>query len=506
MKKIIALLLVAVMVLGLLAGCGKSEVPAENAPAGNAPAAAAPAEGEKLKEVTLTWYLGQEPQADTEMVEQAVNEYLKDTLNVKLDIIEVPFGEMDEKVRVALAGGEPFDLCFTSNWSNDFLTNVAKDAYLPLDDLLQEYGQGILEVLPEGCWGAPTVNGKIYGIPNQQIWTYQGFIGVKTEWLEKYNFDLSTVKKLEDIEPLMDQIKADYPDMYPVSNSQYIGPYDNLILGFENPAGDNSPLYVSFDDETCTVKSIYDSEEFVEMQRLMYKWAQKGYFRPDAGSMPNNDADRINGTAIYEYNSAYAPGVDVYLSNRFDGSAFTCQPLMEGIMCTNSITATLTAISRTSENPERAMMFLNQLFTDPVLFNLIAMGIEGVHYNMDGKYAVPVENCGYNPNSDWAIGNTFLAHLRVGQSETVFEETAEINNTANVSPLMGFNFDATPVQNELAAMASVVDEYKYTLRSGAVDPDTILPEIRAKLETAGLNIAKEEMQRQINEWKAANGK
>ena len=40
------------------------------------------------------------------------------------------------------------------------------------------------------------------------------------------------------------------------------------------------------------------------------------------------------------------------------------------------------AISIVSKNPERAMMFLNLLNTDEYLRNLLAFGIEGVHYDL----------------------------------------------------------------------------------------------------------------------------
>lgn len=38
------------------------------------------------------------------------------------------------------------------------------------------------------------------------------------------------------------------------------------------------------------------------------------------------------------------------------------------------------AISTTSEDPARAMMFINLLHTDPYLNNLLNYGIEGKHY------------------------------------------------------------------------------------------------------------------------------
>ena len=40
------------------------------------------------------------------------------------------------------------------------------------------------------------------------------------------------------------------------------------------------------------------------------------------------------------------------------------------------------AIPRTSENPERAMMFINMMHTNKELVNLLVWGIEGVHHEV----------------------------------------------------------------------------------------------------------------------------
>ena len=66
MKKIIAMLLACVMVIGLLAACGggNTEKPAENKPAETKPAAEKPAEKTEVQDITLTVWGPQEDQVD----------------------------------------------------------------------------------------------------------------------------------------------------------------------------------------------------------------------------------------------------------------------------------------------------------------------------------------------------------------------------------------------------------------------------------------------------------
>ena len=126
------------------------------------------------------------------------------------------------------------------------------------------------------------------------------------------------------------------------------------------------------------------------------------------------------------------------------------------------------------------MMFLNRVNTDPELYNLICFGIEGVHYTKEGNYAIPVENSAYNPNQDWVYGDQFNALYREGQGENDWELTEEINNSAEPSEALGFSFDSTSVQTQLASVSAVVDEYYSSLATGVVNPEEVLPEFLNK--------------------------
>ena len=46
----------------------------------------------------------------------------------------------------------------------------------------------------------------------------------------------------------------------------------------------------------------------------------------------------------------------------------------------------------------------------------------------------------------------------------------------------------------------MLDEYRCGLEWGVLDPDTALPEFRAKLKAAGIDKVVEEKQRQLDAW------
>ncbi len=511
-KKSLVMLLAAAMFVGSLAGCGNSDSEAaddtpvveDESSDTEEPADDASAE---LEEVTLRWYIFENSaQADVEAVEEAIYEYLKGDLNVRVDFITSDAGSYPDKVQMAISSGETFDLCFTSNWLNDYVSNASKNAYWELEDLLAEYGQELYDSMPEAGWEAAKVNGKIYGVPNQQIWARTFALEVGTEYLNTYNFDLAAVTKLEELEPLLEQIKADNPDMYPIAMCMPVAALSNFTpyMNQEILISDTVPVGYDYSDpENAKVVNLIDTDAYESLVKLMYDWNQKGYISPEAATYSEWPSLFTTGKSCVKWCTGYNPGAAV-TEGAQAGMDLTLQPLGSGYLATTGITATMTSISRTSENPERAMMFLNRLNTDPVLYNLVTRGIEDVHYTNENGYAIPIENAGYDLAAlDWAYGNVFNGLLMEGYPEDVWEGTMEVNNTAIASDLLGFALDTSNLQTEIAAVASAVEEYATILQTGCGNPDELLPQLREKMDAAGMETIVEEVQRQVDEFLAS---
>ena len=56
----------------------------------------------------------------------------------------------------------------------------------------------------------------------------------------------------------------------------------------------------------------------------------------------------------------------------------------------------------------------------------------------------------------------------------------------------------------MAGFRNVLDEFGKSLYTGSVDPDEYLPKLQEKLEATGVQDVIDEMQKQIDEWKAAD--
>jgi putative aldouronate transport system substrate-binding protein len=181
-------------------------------------------------------------------------------------------------------------------------------------------------------------------------------------------------------------------------------------------------------------------------------------------------------------------------------------------MTTGDTTSAMFAISNTSKDPERAMMFLNLLHTDKYLINLLNWGIEGKHYVkvsdnvIDYPEGVDAANTGYNLNQSWMFGNQLNTYLWTTEDQDLWVKYNEFNTNAEKSLALGFVFNPENVKNEITAISNVGQQFTAAINTGSLDPEKTIPEYLKKLKAAGVDKVIAEKQRQLDEWAKANGK
>ncbi|NOU74956.1 DUF3502 domain-containing protein [Paenibacillus sp. LMG 31458] len=493
----------------ILAGCSsKNETSSSPSAAPSASAAVSPAAttAPKLEPVELTWYLDNTPPADVATVEAAMNKILQEKLKVTLHLKFVDWGAYDQKMQVVNAAGENYDLAFTANWANNYYQNVSKGTFIPVDDLLQKYAPTILQTIPKIGWDAAKVNGKIYAIPNYQVWTMTNAIGFRKDLADKYGFKSENVKTLADLEPFLAQVKQNNPEMVPYEMDK-AGTFGvNLVAyGFDEVAGRNIPGAIKLTDSSLKIVNQFESDEFKSYVNLMRDWNKKGYIRKDAATLADGQADRKAGkTASLSLGNMGPDDLDNPPNIGSTSYPSYVSRITQPYLLTSSIIATMTGISSTSKNPERAVMLLDLLFKDKELYNIFANGIEGKHYQKpEGYKKVDMKDSTYNPQFDWEIGNSFNSLF---MSPTVADASIKMNQSAKGSPILGFTFDPNPVKAEIAQTATVTAQYIPLLTTGSADTAQFLPEFIDKLKKAGSDKIIAEEQKQIDAWKQTKGK
>ncbi|WP_051235817.1 DUF3502 domain-containing protein [Paenibacillus pinihumi] len=461
-----------------------------------------------LKPYEITWYLPQSVFPDAKLVQDAMSKITKEKINATLDIRLVDWGTYDQRMQAIAASGEKADLIFTSNWTNDYLTNVNKGAFLDITDLLQQHGPDILEQVPPAAWDAAKVQGKLYAIINTQVLARTPGVLINKDYLDKYGYTADQFKSLADLTPFLEKVKAGDPDKYPFSLKGDVDIMNNYgsAMGLESFSSKN-PGVVRIDDDASQVVNLYETQEFTDLLKQMHEWYKKGIIRKDAATLKDTSSDELAGKYISSTFTVINPDSPASQAPKFgggDASKVAAVEFSKPYMSTGSIIATMTAISRTSKDPERAMMFYNLMYSDPELFNLMSYGIEGTHYTKVSDDLIKKnDNAGYWVDSGWEYGNMFNSY-RTSETQPKWYPAGPDKNAAAIpSKLLGFSFDPTNVKSELAQTASVVDEFYAGLITGISDPDTTLPKMNDKLKKAGLDKIISEMQSQIDSWKAS---
>ena len=227
----------------------------------------------------------------------------------------------------------------------------------------------------------------------------------------------------------------------------------------------------------------------------MHKWYSDGLINPDAATTDQgpkwNVVSSGQGFPGAEVSWATGRGKDVY-----------AEPFAGPIYSTTSILGSVNAISAASKYKAEALKYLELMNTDETLRNMMAYGIEGVDYtkNEDGTIS-RVEN-GYNP-ATYSQASYFPLYPVAPNPADQWDKVKEWNEKAASSVLLGFNFDRSNVETEIANCSLVMDRYKKELYTGTRDPEEAVPALYADLEKAGLETIRAEYQKQIDEWRAS---
>lgn len=465
------------------------------------------------KPVELKWYvLGNGPEKDIDMVENAVNKYIKNKINATLKLNTLSWGDdFENKMAAKIASREEFDITFTAYWALDYAKNAKKGAFFDITNMMDTYAPKTKAFLGEKTIKGAKVDGKLYAIPTfspSRVNCYGVLLNKRL--VSKYKVDTSKIKKLSDLEPIFKKIKAKEPkiiDFYPFDTSGSDSIYETL--NFERLGDIRTPGSVKSDGKSTKVINDFESSEAKALFSLMNKWYKSGYIShtiPSEYDYDNYEFFKKNNSNIFAFYSYLNPMRCEDISAQY-GIDTVAVELTKPAITTSNVTGSMQAISSTSKNPERALMFLELVNTDEKLSNLLNYGIEGIHYEKTGEKTIYQTNYeDYNPSLMWAFGNQSIAYSLPGQDPKLWTKVISNYKSAYVSPLLGFSFNSNPVASQISKLQNVVNKYYYKLSLGKVDPAVYLPKMNKELKNAGLQKVLIEMQKQVDAFKKSESK
>ncbi len=409
MKKVLALVLALVMVLSLAACGGASQPATPDTPVADTPAtpdspatpeAPATPDVPALKgpgNVTLK-RLGYNIAMDPN--ENIAGKVIEESTGYHVEYFKLPAENADEKLLMEISGGGDYDIVNAN--IGQYRTLLAQGALQPLDDLLEVYGQAILNAGHEPViWDALRGDdGKIYGVP---------YMYPHPEEIAAFmtaRMDLLRAAGIEEIPTTIDEfynmlvtLKDFYGDEYII----FAGPYMPNSEGNENwvipktiacAFGIYSDWMVTEDGKVIYMT---EHENFDDMIAFFTKLQDEGLTDPDWAL--NTDATLLekftsgrsiitcgNRTLVSRGTEALfaATGIgwdDIDYVNALQGPDGTCK-----YMSTEAFNF-VSCIPKSSKNAADVMNWWNLRIQDDLH---LTIGDEGVHFTYD-------ENGGINP-------------------------------------------------------------------------------------------------------------
>lgn len=459
-------------------------------------------------ELTIGFYINSSMPTDMDLVIEEINKLLLEKINAKItDKVVLNYGNYLEQITLMLSGNEKLDTFLCRN-STNFIQCVTRGQLLEMDDLLKEYGQGIVDAVGQDFLDAGVVGGHQYGLTSiRDLAKEYGFSMLKS-YADKYDIKMEDIKTMDDMGAAFAKIKAGEPDMIPLVAVAGANVLTEYLMGVDALTDYCGVLMNYGMDDPMKVVNYFATDEYAYWCNYMHDWYQKGYIAEDF--LTNNDQphDLMRAHRGFAMPTGLKPGFNTQEKNILGEEAVSVA-LSERYTTTTLVESAQWCIPHNSTEPEAAMKFLNLLFTDEKLINLFDWGVEGKHYvkTDDGHITYPEgvtsENIGYSLGLGWIFGNQYLSYVWEGDDIDVYDQLKEFNETAMKSGAFGFVYDNSKVKTEVAAVNNVLNEYRAGLEFGVLDPETALPEFLSKLETAGIDKIIAEKQSQLDAWLAS---
>ncbi|XID90445.1 extracellular solute-binding protein [Paenibacillaceae bacterium WGS1546] len=513
MKKRLALLFVLCMLVGLLAACSGSNDGNGGVTTGNE--AVRQNEGGQasgtLNPVTLKIMIPGDRPRDFDSVVAEAEKRMAGTLNVKLNVVFVPWSDLAQKTQVALSSGEEIDLIFDAPWVH-LNQMIASGYYEPLDELLAKHGPNVLSARTEQMIDANKIGGKIMAIPLGNSFMQGRVYYVRKDIREKLG--VPEIKSYDELIAFAYKVKEQVPDTTPIisddgamSWAQFRKVDQSDFWIKETQLGVDGALHIMnndgkvhnfFDEMDPTYWSWHEDVRKLYVDKLIYqdvlsvKDPKELYKSGKAAIFNTNDFGVLSDvqSAVKQ-----ATGGEV--------EAVTFQKMEPGKNLSDFRVWNFLAVPAVSKNKERAIQFMDWA-SQKENYDLLAYGIEGKNWEAVGDDQYKKLDDGY-PWFPFAwIWNP--AHDRfdvaLGEQTIAMNKFTAVADNFTKDVLTGFTFDSTPVANEVAQFNGIRDKYLSPLSNGVLDPTKTWESYKSEAYDLTKKI-QAEMQKQIDAFLAA---
>lgn len=503
-KKITAICLILVLLMGLLPGCTEQESPPTQHTGTTYP--------DGITKIIMTYQtMGLSHLEDLRKVEAAINEISVAEIGVAVEFKTVDAVEAFTAYSSWISNGQTIDLMVLNY--QDILGYISKEMLYPIDGLLEQYAPGIRKTMAEGykLSEGSVVDGKTYGMVSvPQCAGSGGGLWIPKRYLEEVDFDFQEKKiySMDELDRLFALLKEKYPDKYPLGQITSIDV--SSTMSFYQKLGDTLGTGLSsggiIEEGSNRVENIFATEQYYRFLQYLRKWYKLGYIYPEAATTNATKHDLAQSGIILTYPLSSSPGI---IGDDAFGEETVCLRTTSINSGAQYSKAGFWTIPVTSSSPEAAMKFLNLMLSDERITNLLAWGIEGEHYVfvdreqgiIDYPEGIDSSNITYlNPLG--LYGDKRKQYVLKSEDLREIQEAYSQEALDNPSGIRGFIYSPSNVESQLDMLEAIVAQYVPILESGSVDLDVYYPAFLEALEKAGIDEVIADKQQQLDAWLA----
>lgn len=450
-------------------------------------------------------------QAVADEINKITEEY-----NIHVNLTQMDIGSYEQQVSLMISSNEPVDLLVTlPGGPCSFSTMGAQGQLRDITDLMETYAPKTLAGIGDFMKGT-MLEDKIYGVTCYKNFAGCIYIHMRTDVLEdlgllekaqnmttltEYEEILEAVKNSEKWNQLsgigckISALQGAYLDADAFAQCTYS---DNLgdtqFLVAADPGGDD-----------LTVKLNYETEAYKKTYDRFKSWNTKGYMYKDMGISAEGPSELVKSNVIFSYIVQSESGPTANASTSAScGMPMTSVKVMDLPISTGSITKFVWAVPSTAKAPEAAVTFLEMMYSDSRIANLMAWGIEDIDYELDEQgvahYIEGNENPAYH-GADYLTVNKFIVAPWEGSPADLNTQEAAIMDNAILTPYLGFMCDTSEISTQTSMVSNIVNEYDSQVGTGMAD-EAVYDEFIAKLKSSGAEDIVAQYQTQLDQWMA----
>lgn len=520
-KSIIVLGLVVIMIMTMAVGCsGGAKDPVNGDDPTSEPSSEPSGEptgdqtlkNEKTEKLVLFMPFANTSTAEgMEETAKALEDAMKDSVNVTLDWIVIPRDNFEEVLNVTLVSGDQLD-GGVGDMDDLGTASSKKGLVMPIDDLLAQYGKNLTANVPQEAWDSVKNSSKeTVGIPSYNRNYWQGAV-IRQDWLDELGLKMPTT--LDELEATMEAFKNMEGDIIPISGAPWVleAVLMSAVTGNVSPAVDG--FWDTLDPTGEKVINGFTHPEWKKFLELYHKWLDNGWLNKDF-----NIADDAQNEQMFTSGKLGIMFMDPHSADRYEQLLKTVDenakvgylpipsgPAGEAAFPMNTGVSRVVWVNQNGPHPERVIQYFDWMVANQENYMLAKFGVENTQWVKKGdQWALPESAQGdptkrtyydvYAPleyeflTPVWADAPAINAEI-----DNYYRSLPSIKN-----PLYGFTADMEAISG-INTIDIWGEMYSIAQKARPITDYEVLVE---EFNKSGGSEIYDELSRQFQEWKAS---